>query len=310
MTTTDFYKIPIAVKNVRKTYPDGFKAIKNVSFHIQKGAFTVLLGLNGAGKTSLISLITGLNHITAGSIQIFGSNIFLDTYTAKAHMGIMPQEINFNLFTRIIDALVYHGGYYGISQETVIQRAKPLLKKARLYQKMHLPIQTLSGGMKRILMLIRALIQQPKVLILDEPTANLDIEIRRIIWDILRAEHQKGMTVLLTTHNLEEAQLLCTHVLILHHGKIVMNRALEDAIDSLEERCYSIKSYNPLPADITESLSNYKNTLRSNNTIDFFITKNQDLGTLICQLHSIGIKIQNIAPSTHQLEQLLHEATL
>lgn len=301
---------PISIQRVSKQYSDGSKAVKNVSFQIKKGEFTVLLGLNGAGKTSLISLITGLNHISSGSIEIFGSDIAKCPYTAKSHLGIMPQEVNFNFFTTIMDALVFHGGYYGICRETVIKRAKPLLKKARLDKKTHLPIHSLSGGMKRILMLIRALIQSPKILILDEPTANLDIEIRKNIWDILRTEHKKGMTVLLTTHNLEEAQLLCTNVLILHHGKLVMDQSLDEAIQSLEEKFYTIKFHDPIQSHTLAPFSKYMGKKVSNKTADFCLTKEQDLGHLIYKLHLAGLKIQNIAPSSHQLEQLLHEATL
>lgn len=301
---------PISVSKVNKTYKDGFRAVKNVSFDIKKGDFTVLLGLNGAGKTSLISMITGLNKISSGVIQIFGDDITRSPYRAKSHMAIMPQEINFNLFSKISDVLIFHGGYYGIPPDEVMQRARPLLKKARLLKKIDQPVSSLSGGMKRMLMLIRCLIQGPKLLILDEPTANLDIEIRKTIWEILRAEHKKGMTTVLTTHNLEEAQLLCSNVLILHHGEIVLDRSIEDAIQSLEEKFYSVSFESKITQKQLHGFSTYHAEIREDRKASFCIRSDQDIGHLIYKLHLAGHKITNVAPSSHQLEQLLHQATI
>lgn len=301
---------PISVSGVCKTYRDGFKAVKKVSFDIKSGDFTVLLGLNGAGKTSMISMITGLNHISSGTIRIFGDDISRNPYRAKSHMAIMPQEINFNPFSKISDSLVFHGGYYGIPPEEVMRRAEPLLKKARLLKKIEQPVSSLSGGMKRMLMLIRCLIQKPKLLILDEPTANLDIEIRKTIWDLLQLEHGKGMTTLLTTHNLEEAQILCSNVLILHHGELVLDRSIDDAIEGLEEKFYSIHFDDHISAKHLHGFSAYHAEKRSDHKASFRISGDQDIGHLVYKLHLAGLKITNIAPSSHQLEQLLHQATL
>lgn len=310
MTQNDLSTIPVSIRHVTKKYADGFEAVRNVSFQIKRGNFSVLMGLNGAGKTSLIGMLTGINHVSAGSIKVFGSDITKDPIRAKLKLGVVPQEVNLNFFTPIMDTLIYHGGFFGIPKHTVIQRALPLLKKARLDKKIHLPTGSLSGGMKRILMLIRALIQKPEILVLDEPTANLDIEIRRTIWDILRTEHRNGMTTLLTTHNLEEAQLLCTNVLILHHGKLVMDRTLEDAIEEMEEKFYTIKFSSSLQKRVLEPFSAYGAKLKGEKTADFCITRSQDLGQLIYKLHLAGLKIEHIAPSSHQLEQLLTEAIL
>lgn len=310
MTQNDLNNTPLSIQQVTKKYADGFEAVRDVSFTIKKGTFSVLMGLNGAGKTSLIGMLTGLNHITKGTIKVFGADIIKSPYQAKLQMGIVPQEINLNLFMPILDTLVYHGGFYGIPKHTVIERAMPLLKKARLDKKIHAPVASLSGGMKRMLMLIRALIQQPKILILDEPTANLDIEIRRTIWDILRAEHSKGMTTLLTTHNLEEAQILCTNVLILHQGKLIMDRTIEEAIEEMEEKFYTIKFTTPVQARVLEPFSAYNGKLRDEKTADFCINRSQDIGQLVYKLHLAGFKLEHISPASHQLEQLLTEAIL
>ena len=308
MTQNDLQTIPIRVQHARKRYADGFEAVRDVSFNINQGDFTVLLGLNGAGKTSLIGMITGLNHVTDGTIQIFGADITRQPLQAKYPMGIMPQEVNLNPFTPIIDTLIFHGGFYGIPKQTVIDRAMPLLKKARLDKKIMMPAASLSGGMKRMLMLIRALVQQPKILILDEPTANLDIEIRRIIWDILRDAHQDGITVLLTTHNLEEAQLLCSKVLILHHGQLIMDHSLEDAIATMEEKFYTVKFAETIQQRTLDPFHAYAAKLKNDKSAQFCINRSQDLGQLIYKLHLAGLHIDHIAPSSHQLEQLLTEA--
>jgi ABC-2 type transport system ATP-binding protein len=302
--------LPVRVSKVSKRYADGHRAVRNVSFDIHPGQFTVLLGLNGAGKTSLISMLTGLNYLTSGTIEIFGNDIASARYLAQRQMGIMSQEVNLNPFITIIDAIITHGGYYGICKDDAVNRAMPLLQKARLHNKINLPISGLSGGMKRILMLIRCLIQKPNLLILDEPTANLDIEIRQIIWELLRHEHENGMTTLLTTHNLEEAQLLCTHVLILHQGKIVMDRPIEEAIQGLEEKFYTVCFDHDLEPKQLDMFSAYSGTLIAPNNASFCLRKDQDLGLLVYKMHLAELKINHLAPSSHQLEQLLREATL
>ena len=192
----------------------------------------------------------------------------------------------------------------------MLKRALPLLKKAKLDAKINEPINTLSGGMKRILMLIRGLIQKPRLLILDEPTANLDIEIRKIIWEILQDEHQAGMSTLLTTHNLEEAQLLCTNVLILHHGQLVLDRSIEEAIQSLEEKFYSVSFTDTINQKQMDPFFAYMGEKVGPQKARFCLSKDQDIGHLIYKLHLADLKISHIAPSSHQLEQLLHQATL
>lgn len=302
--------IPVRVTKVSKRYADGHRAVRNISFDILPGQFTVLLGLNGAGKTSLISMLTGLNYITSGTIEIFGHDITTARHLAQRHLGIMPQEVNLNPFITIMDTIITYAGYYGICKNDAVSRAVPLLKKAKLHKKIDLPVSVLSGGMKRILMLIRCLVQKPKLLILDEPTANLDIEIRQIIWELLRYEHAHGMTTLLTTHNLEEAQLLCTHVLILHQGKMMMNRPIEDALQSLEEKFYTVRFDHDIEPKQLDMFSAYSGTLTAPNKASFCLRKDQDLGLLVYKMHLAELKINHIAPSSHQLEQLLREATL
>lgn len=296
----------ISVEKVSKVYADGFKAVKNVSFSIMPGDFTVLLGLNGAGKTSLISMINSLSNITSGSIAIDGFDIVKDGYQAKQRLGVVPQEINFNPFLTVMDSLYYHGGFFGTPREKVLQIARPLLQKARLWSKRDTDVGSLSGGMKRMLMLIRALVHEPSVLILDEPTANLDIEIRDTIWEILKSYKKDNLTILLTTHNLMEAQELCDNLLILHHGTLMRNQSIHEAIMSLQERFYTLTFAEPYKKSQLKKLSY---TSISDNQIVLQLTQNDSLSSTLQDLCSQGLEVADLTRSSNQLEQLLRQAT-
>ena len=296
----------ISVQSVSKIYANQTHAVKNVSFSIMPGDFTVLLGLNGAGKTSLISMITGLSNVSSGKIAIHGYDTIEEAYPAKRLMGIVPQEINFNPFLTVMDALYYHGGYYGATRDEVLEVTTPLLKKARLWNKLDSETGSLSGGMKRILMLIRALAHRPSILILDEPTANLDIEIREIIWDILKSLKSDNLSILLTTHNLQEAQDLCENLLILHHGKLLRNQSIHEAITSLQERYYSVIFTEPFKDEDLESLCYSKQHERK---ITLRIPSDKTISSVIQYLHAKNLTITDFAPSSNQLEQLLRQAT-
>lgn len=303
-------KSPPALKisKCSKIYADNTIAVNDVSFTIEQGEIAVLLGLNGAGKTSLISMITGLNTISSGDIEISGYNITKNPFLAKQKLGIMPQEINFNPFLSVMETLIYHGGYFAIKENEVRKNTEQLLKKARLWKKKDLPVGSLSGGMKRILMLIRSLVQNPSMLILDEPTANLDIEIRQIIWDILKDLHKNNIAILLTTHNLEEAQKLCEKVIIIHKGELIYNKSIHNTVSSLQERFFTL-SFNKKITDysIFEQLQ-YQiiNPL----SIIICLKKDDQLGDILAKINSCGMQINNIAPSKNQLEQLLHQSTV
>ena len=220
----------LSIKDVKKVYGNGVEALKGVSLDIPEGDFFALLGPNGAGKTTIIGIATGLVNKTSGSIEVFGHNTDTETEVAKTYIGLVGQEINFNPFERLIDVVVNQGGYYGIPRSVAVPRAKQLLTDLGLGEKIYSSGMQLSGGMKRRLMIARALIHQPKFLILDEPTAGVDVELRRSMWDYLKTLTAQGLTILLTTHYLEEAEQLAKHVAIINKGQIIVNGTMEEVL--------------------------------------------------------------------------------
>lgn len=220
----------LSIKDLTKTYASGTHALKGVSLEVPQGDFFALLGPNGAGKTTIIGITTGLVNKSSGSASVFGYDITEEPELAKAQIGLVGQEINFNPFEKAIDIIVNQGGYYGIPRSVAIPRAEQLLTDLGLGEKMYQNTMTLSGGMKRRLMIARALIHNPRFLILDEPTAGVDVELRRGMWDYLKKLTQEGLTILLTTHYLEEAEQLAKHVAIINKGQIVANGTMEEIL--------------------------------------------------------------------------------
>ncbi|OGZ04037.1 MAG: hypothetical protein A2648_00360 [Candidatus Lloydbacteria bacterium RIFCSPHIGHO2_01_FULL_41_20] len=220
----------LLIKNLRKTYASGTEALKGVSFEVPAGDFFALLGPNGAGKTSIIGIATGLVNKTDGVVSVFGHDINKEPELAKTYIGLVGQEINFNPFEKPLDIVVNQAGYYGIPRSIAIPRAKKLLTDLGLGDKMTQNSLTLSGGMKRRLMIARALVHEPKFLILDEPTAGVDVELRRSMWKYLEDLTKKGITILLTTHYLEEAEQLASHVAIINKGEIVANGKMDEIL--------------------------------------------------------------------------------
>jgi ABC-2 type transport system ATP-binding protein len=222
--------LALEITNLEKTYATGTKALKGVSLEVPEGDFFALLGPNGAGKTTIIGITCGLVNKTAGSVKVFGYDIDKDVEKAKMQIGLVGQEINFNPFEKLIDTVVNQGGYYGIPRAVAIPRAKQLLEDLGLGEKMYQNSMTLSGGMKRRLMIARALIHEPRFLILDEPTAGVDVELRRSMWDYLQKLTKKGVTILLTTHYLEEAEQLAKRVAIINKGEIIVNDTIQNVL--------------------------------------------------------------------------------
>lgn len=221
----------VSVHNLRKTYPQGgVEALKGVSLDIEAGDFFALLGPNGAGKTTLIGILAGLVVKTGGEAHIFGHDIIKDASNAKTYIGLVPQEFNFNIFEKVIDIVVDQAGFYGIPRKDALAAAEPLLKDLGLWEKRSEPSQKLSGGMKRRLMIARALIHKPKLLILDEPTAGVDVELRRHMWGFLRKMNAEGTTIILTTHYLEEAEQLCRTVAVINHGEILIHEPMDELL--------------------------------------------------------------------------------
>lgn len=211
----------IEIEHIIKTYKTGTKALKDVSFNVQAGDFFALLGANGAGKTTIIGILTGLVNKTSGSIKVLGFDIDKDFSAAKNCLGVVPQEFNFNMFEKVEDIVVNQAGYFGVAYGTAKKDAEHILKKVGLWEKRNVMARTLSGGMKRRLMIARALIHHPKILVLDEPTAGVDVELRIGMWEYLREINQQGTTILLTTHYLEEVEQMCRHAAILKKGELV-----------------------------------------------------------------------------------------
>ena len=217
----------ITITGLEKTYPDGTQALRGVDLTIPQGEFFALLGPNGAGKTTLIGITTGLTNNTAGEVVVFDASIDTNPEKAKTYIGLVPQEFNFNMFEKVIDIVTTQAGYYGIPRSIALKDAEQILTDLGLWEKRFTPARALSGGMKRRLMIARALIHHPRVLILDEPTAGVDVELRRSMWDFLRKENAAGTTIILTTHYLEEAEQLCRTVAMINHGRIIINEPTE-----------------------------------------------------------------------------------
>lgn len=217
----------IVVKNLQKTYEGGTQALKDIDLTVKDGDFFALLGPNGAGKTTAISIITSLVRKTSGEVHIFGVSMDEDPSLAKTYIGVVPQEFNFNIFEKVLDIVINQAGYYGIPRKVALKSAERILKDVGLWEKRGEVSQKLSGGMKRRLMIARALIHNPRILILDEPTAGVDVELRRSMWEFLRRRNAEGLTIILTTHYLEEAEQLSKHVAIINKGEIVVNEETE-----------------------------------------------------------------------------------
>jgi ABC-2 type transport system ATP-binding protein len=225
----------VAVKDLRKTYAGGVEALKGINLQIEEGDFFALLGPNGAGKTTLIGILTSLVNKTSGEARIFDASIDTNPSLAKTYIGLVPQEFNFNIFEKVIDIVTTQAGYYGIGRAEALVRAESLLKELGLWDKRNEPAQKLSGGMKRRLMIARGLIHGPRLLILDEPTAGVDVEMRHGMWDFLRKLNQEGATIVLTTHYLEEAEALCRNIAVINKGQIIVNESMQDLLASRGE---------------------------------------------------------------------------
>ena len=226
----------VSIQALRKTYQGGVEALKGVDLNIAEGDFFALLGPNGAGKTTLISILCGLATKTSGTVEIYGTSIDRDASLAKTYIGLVPQEFNFNIFERVLDIVVNQAGYYGVPRAEALPRAQEILKELGLWEKRFDMAQKLSGGMKRRLMIARALVHRPRLLILDEPTAGVDVELRRSMWDFLRALNKNGTTIILTTHYLEEAEQLCRTVAIINKGEIVLKDTMQALLAQHEEK--------------------------------------------------------------------------
>ncbi len=292
----------LTIKDLRKTYKGGHEALKGVSLEVKPGDFFGLLGPNGAGKTTMIGIITSLVNKTSGSVSIYGHDLDTDPSAAKAFLGLVPQEFNFGVFEKLINIVANQGGYYGLSRELAFQRAEKYLRRLDLWEKHDTAARTLSGGMKRRLMIARALVHEPDLLILDEPTAGVDIEIRRSMWEFLREINEQGTTIILTTHYLEEAENLCRKIAIIDHGQIIKNTSMKKLLGQLNMETFLLDTREEV--DVVPELDGYSLLKVDTHTLAVDVAKEKALNTLFSQLSDHGITILSLRNKTNRLEEL------
>ncbi|NOX43823.1 MAG: ABC transporter ATP-binding protein [Gammaproteobacteria bacterium] len=290
------------IDNLHKTYHGGHVALKGISLEVNKGDFFALLGPNGAGKSTTIGIICSLVNKTSGTVEVFNNNIDVDIQTAKSHIGLVPQEYNFNVFEPIEEILINQAGFYGISGNVARQRAEYYLKKLELWDKRRQIPKELSGGMKRRLMIARALVHQPDLLILDEPTAGVDIELRRTMWQFLRDINADGVTIILTTHYLEEAEMLCNNIAIINDGEIIENTSMKALLAKLNKETFVL--YVDGNLERLPSSEDYALRCVDENTIEAEVIKGQSLNLLFEMLTRHKINILSMRNKSNRLEEL------
>ncbi len=292
----------LSIRNLTKTYSNGFVALKGIDFDVEPGDFYALLGPNGAGKTTAIGIICSLINKTSGEVEIFGHNIDTEVEAAKACIGLVPQELNINIFDTVKNIVVNQAGYYGIPRRLALKRAEHYLGELRLWDRRFEQARSLSGGMKRRLMIARALTHEPKLLMLDEPTAGVDIEIRRSMWDFLRRINDAGTTIILTTHYLEEAESLCRHVAIIDEGEIIEDAPMTTVIRKLQREVFVLSLRDPLPE--APLLSGFETILVEDNELEVTVDAGYDLNTLFTRLNEKGIEVVSLRNKANRLEEL------
>jgi ABC-2 type transport system ATP-binding protein len=295
----------LQITQLTKEYDDGFVALKGIDLNVAEGDFFALLGPNGAGKSTTIGIICSLVRKTAGSVTIFGHDIDADFSSAKQFIGVVPQEFNFNQFEKPIDILVNQAGYYGIPAKIAAERAEKYLIQLGLWDKAHVPSRTLSGGMKRRLMIARALIHEPRLLVLDEPTAGVDIELRRSMWEFLQEINEQGTTIILTTHYLEEAESLCRNVAIIDHGQIVQNTSIRELISQLSKETFILDTRESL--DSCPEVEGYPLKQVDTSTLEVDVDKAQSINALFTALTEQGIDVVSMRNKTNRLEELFFD---
>lgn len=297
----------LEIVDLKKTYANGFVALKGISLSIKEGDFFALLGPNGAGKSTTIGIITDLVTKSSGSVKIFGNDIDTNFSLAKTFVGVVPQEFNFNIFENVEDIIINQAGYYGISRKQATLRCEVVLKQLDLWDKRKQPARALSGGMKRRLMIARALVHEPKLLILDEPTAGVDIEIRRSMWTFLRKINEQGVTIILTTHYLEEAETLCRNIAIINHGQIVENTTMKSLLNKLSFETFIFDLAKP----VTASTKIVKNSFAylDDTTLEVTIDKQENLNEVFSLLSKNDHVVLSMRNKTNRLEELFVNLT-
>ena len=292
----------LSIKNLTKTYSNGVQALKGINFDVEAGDFYALLGPNGAGKTTAIGIISSLVNKSDGSVEIFGHSIDTELEQAKACIGLVPQEINMNQFDTVENTVVNQGGYYGLPRHTAMERAEKYLSELKLWDRRKESARNLSGGMKRRLMIARALVHEPKLLILDEPTAGVDIEIRRSMWDFMKRINDEGTTIILTTHYLEEAENLCRHVAIIDEGQIIENARMSDVLRKLQRETFVLSLREPLSS--VPDIAPFEATLVQETELEVSIESGMDLNDVFGKLSEKNIGVVSLRNKANRLEEL------
>ena len=298
----------LRVRDLRKTYDNGVEALRGISLDVAPGDFFALLGPNGAGKSTLIGIVSSLVNLSGGSVEVFGTDLAARRGEAMRLVGLVPQEINFNLFEQPYDILVNYAGFYGIPREEAGPRAEEELRRAHLWEKARVMSRTLSGGMKRRLMIARAMMTRPRLLILDEPTAGVDIEIRRDMWRVLREINAAGTTIILTTHNLEEAESLCRNLAIIDHGRIVEQGPMRALLAKLDVEGFLFDIDGALPAQLP-AIEGTTLVALDDHTLDLDMPRAMDLNRVFAAFEAAGIRIRSMRTKSNRLEELFVRLT-
>jgi len=297
----------LSVKNLTKVYASGIQALRGISFDVEEGDFFALLGPNGAGKTTAIGIITSLVTKTSGEVSVFGHSIDTELMQAKACIGVVPQEINLNVFDKLVNIVVTQAGFYGIPRKKALIRAEECLDRLQLWHRRNDIARDLSGGMKRRLMIARALVHSPRLLILDEPTAGVDIEIRRSMWAFLREINEAGTTIILTTHYLEEAENLCRHVAIADGGRIIEYDSMSSVLLKLQEELFILNLSGELAT--APAVDGYRVRLVKPGELEVQIRRGQDLNGLFAALSVAGVRVISMRNKANRLEELFFRLT-
>ncbi len=292
----------LSLRGLHKIYPNGVEALKGLDLDVAEGDFFALLGPNGAGKTTAIGIITSLVTKTGGTVTVFGHDLDRELQAAKACIGLVPQELNLNQFEKVLSIVVNQAGYYGLGRAVAMERAERYLSELQLWDRRDDIARNLSGGMKRRLMIARALVHEPKLLILDEPTAGVDIEIRRSMWEFLKKINDEGTSIILTTHYLEEAESLCRNVAIIDHGRIIENDRMSRVLRKLQLETFVLS----LDQELAEApqLDGYAVRLREPGLLEVDVEATQDINDLFEVLSASGLKVVSMRNKANRLEEL------
>ena len=296
--------IAISIKDLDKTYANGVEALKGVSLEVQQGDFFALLGPNGAGKSTIIGVISTLINKSGGSVEVFGRSVDTHIYETKLDLGVVPQEINFSQFEKVKDIVLTQAGYYGLPRKLARERCEKYLKKLGLWEKRFDRSRSLSGGMKRRLMIARALVHEPRLLILDEPTAGVDIELRRTMWDFLTEINANGTTIILTTHYLEEAEQMCRNIAIIDEGEIIENTSMKKLIAELDSQVFILDTPNEIKTKPEITIDDALIHRIDAHSFEVKVPSGKLINEVFEELDKQGIKISSMRNKTNRLEQL------